>query len=145
MSSSWSLRARQLLEGRQTLDDLSPASFAADLLPSWYDDWVIVERERLRQIRVHALEELSRRLAAGHRYGDAIDAALAAIAADPLRESAHRRLIEAHLAEGNVSEAIRQYADVRWVALEPIGHRTLAGAQAPGRPGHALNAAAILW
>ena len=98
-----------MLEGIQTLDDLSPSSFAADLLPSWYDDWVIVERERLRQIRVHSLEELSRRLVVVHRYGDAIDAALAAIAADPLRESAHRRLIEAHLAEGNLSEAIRQY------------------------------------
>lgn len=115
------IRARQLLEGTDALDELSPASFGADLLPGWYDDWVLVERERLRQIRVHALEELSRRFAVVHRYGDAIDAALAAIAADPLRESGRLRLIEAHLGEGNASEAIREYDTYAWLLSSQLG------------------------
>ena len=34
---------------------------------------------------------------------------LAAVAAEPLRESAHRAVVSVHLEEGNVSEAIRQY------------------------------------
>jgi DNA-binding SARP family transcriptional activator len=84
-----------------------------DLLPDWYDDWVEDERERLRQLRAHALEALAERLAAAGRYGAAVDTALAAIRAEPLRESAHRALIGVHLAEGNHSEAVRQYRAFR--------------------------------
>ncbi len=36
-------------------------------------------------------------------------AGLAAVAGEPLRESAHRALISAYLAEGNPGEAVRQY------------------------------------
>jgi DNA-binding SARP family transcriptional activator len=79
------------------------------LLPDWYDDWVVAERERYRQLALHALEALSERLVAAGRYRRALVAALAAVASDPLRESAHRALINVHLAEGNVAEASRQY------------------------------------
>lgn len=103
---------------RALLDDGSPqvpANALADLrdsgelLPDWYDDWVLVERERHRQLRLHALERLSARLSAEGRYASAVEASLAAIASEPLRESAHRGLIAVHLAEGNRVEALRQY------------------------------------
>jgi DNA-binding SARP family transcriptional activator len=80
-----------------------------DLLPDWYDDWLLIEQERYRQLRLHALEVLSRAYTRAGHYGRAVDAALAAVAAEPLRESAHRCLIEAHLAEGNNSEAQRHH------------------------------------
>ena len=79
-----------------------------DLLPTWYDDWLVIDRERQRQIRLHALERMSAWYVGAERFDSAIEAALQAIAGDPLRESAHRCLIRAHLAEGNVSEARRQ-------------------------------------
>jgi DNA-binding SARP family transcriptional activator len=44
-------------------------------------------------------------------YASAIQAALAAIRLEPLRESSHRCLIRTHLAEGNRSEAIRAYRE----------------------------------
>ena len=44
-----------------------------DLLPDWYDDWLMIERERLRQLRVHALEQLAERAMREGRYGHAID------------------------------------------------------------------------
>jgi DNA-binding SARP family transcriptional activator len=83
----------------------------ADLLPDWYDDWVLVERERLSQLRLHALEALAQRLCALGRYAEALEAALAVVRAEPLRESTHRVLIEVHLAEGNRHRAICQYRD----------------------------------
>jgi DNA-binding SARP family transcriptional activator len=89
--------------------DLDPAALARDLLPDWYEDWVVLERERLRQLRLHALEALCRRLTQAGRFGPAVQAGLAAVAGEPLRESAHRTLIRAHLAEGNPGEAVRQY------------------------------------
>jgi DNA-binding SARP family transcriptional activator len=82
---------------------------AGDLLPEWFDDWVIVERERMRQLRIHALERACQELAAAGRFGEAIQAGLVAVSEEPLRESAHRVLIAAHLAEGNRAEAIRQF------------------------------------
>ena len=80
-----------------------------DLLPTWDEDWAVLERERQRQLRLHTLEELSRRLVAAGRHPEAVTAALATVGAEPLRESAQQTLIDAHLAEGNVNEAIRQF------------------------------------
>jgi DNA-binding SARP family transcriptional activator len=80
-----------------------------DLLPRWDDDWLDVERERFRQRRLHALESSSQALRERGRYADALTTALGAVRAEPLRETAHLRVIEVHLAEGNQSEALRQY------------------------------------
>ncbi len=44
-----------------------------------------------------------------------------AVAADPLRETGQRMLIEAHLREGNVSEARRQFELYRSVLLDRLG------------------------
>lgn len=92
-----------------------------DLLPDWSDEWVTIERERFRQLRLHALETFCRRTTEAGQYATAIEVALSAIAADPLRESAQRVLIEAHLAEGNVSEAIRQYRSFAQLLKSALG------------------------
>jgi DNA-binding SARP family transcriptional activator len=93
-------------------DDLEPQALAGELLPDWStEDWLVVERERFRQLRLHGLEAMCMRLQALDRHGEAIEAGLAAVRGEPLRESAHRVLIAAHLAEGNHQEALRQY---RW-------------------------------
>lgn len=103
------------------LDSVSPADLASDVLPDWYDDWLQDEREELRQIRLHALESLARGLSASGRHAEAIQAALAAIRLEPLRETAHRTLIEIHLAEGNWSEACRQFRRCRRLLREELG------------------------
>ncbi|HEX8689657.1 MAG TPA: BTAD domain-containing putative transcriptional regulator [Solirubrobacterales bacterium] len=92
-----------------------------DLLPDWYDDWVVLERERLRHLRLHALESLCEQLAAAGRHWEAIEAGLAAVRADPLRESAHRALIQADLAEGNAAEAVRHYREFRALLKRDLG------------------------
>jgi DNA-binding SARP family transcriptional activator len=104
--------ATRLIQGNAAGGDLeiSPAvADALDLLPGWYDDWALMERERIRQRFLHALEALSLRLACLGRFGDAVNVALLAVAAEPLRESAQRALIEVHVAEGNLAEARRTY------------------------------------
>ncbi len=92
-----------------------------DLLPDWPDEWVTEWRESWRQARIHALEAASRFYAATGSYGRAIDAALGAVRADPFRESAHRAVIEVHLAEGNVAEAIRQYRTCEQLLMQELG------------------------
>jgi DNA-binding SARP family transcriptional activator len=101
-------RARTIIGPATDDDDVDPRVFSRDLLPEWDDEWVRFERERLRQLRVHALEGVCARLSDAGRHAEAIDAGQAAVAAEPLRESAQRTLIQAHLAEGNICEAKRQ-------------------------------------
>lgn len=104
--------ASRLVRGSPARDDLCAVNWrdeCLDLLPGWSEDWVILEREHVRQRMLHALEALSRHLVKENRYAEAVDAALWTVSAGPLRESAVRVLIEAHLAEGNLIEARRVY------------------------------------
>jgi DNA-binding SARP family transcriptional activator len=102
-------RAQRALQHRARESDLGALCTAGDVLPDWYDDWLLIERERFRQLRLHALEALCDDFADAGAYAAATEAGLAAVAGEPLRETAHRALIRAHLAEGNVVEALRQY------------------------------------
>jgi DNA-binding SARP family transcriptional activator len=118
-----SARARRLLHagGRPRDDDLEHLSEAAELLPDWYDDWVQIERERFRQLRLSALECLCIELTAEGRFPQAVEAGVSAMAAEPVRESAHRALIAAHLAAGNSGEALRQYRLCRNLLARRLG------------------------
>jgi DNA-binding SARP family transcriptional activator len=115
-----------------------------DLLPGWYDDWVLVERERLRQLRLHALEQIARAYLRSGQYGEALQAALEAMRTEPLRETPHRLIVQIHLAEGNAYEALHAYYGyrhliLRELQLEPstelralLEHLLPTGPQAPG-------------
>jgi DNA-binding SARP family transcriptional activator len=67
------------------------------------------------------MEAMCARLTQLGRHGEAVDVGLAAVGADPLRESARAALIAAHFAEGNAVEAIRQFKAYRvllWNSLQ---------------------------
>ncbi|MGH8932083.1 MAG: AfsR/SARP family transcriptional regulator [Egibacteraceae bacterium] len=103
-------------------EDLDPAPLTEQLLPHWVaDDWVLLERERLRQLCLHGLEALCERLLAFGRHAEAVEAGLAAVHGEPLRESAHRMLISAHLAQGNRCEALREYLGYRRLLWDELG------------------------
>jgi DNA-binding SARP family transcriptional activator len=101
--------ARILAGGGLRAGDLARLSAARELLADWYDDWIVVERERVRQLVMRALERMSADARAAGRLAEAAEAGLAAVACEPLRESAHRLVVQAHLEDGNAGEAIRQY------------------------------------
>ena len=84
--------------------------FDGELLPDWYDEWLEAERERVRQLKLHAIELHAERLFDAGRYGEAVDAFLLAVGIEPLRDCAHRMLVKIFLAEGNESEALRHYS-----------------------------------
>jgi DNA-binding SARP family transcriptional activator len=79
------------------------------LLPGWYDDWVMFERDRLQQLRLHALERAAAVLLRRRDVDLALQTALEAVRAEPLRETSNAVLISVYLAEGNVIDALRQY------------------------------------
>ena len=141
--------AARVLAGQPTSADLlvDPGPVAeADLLPGWYDDWLLAARDRLRLRLLHALEELSRLLQEAGRPLQAVEAVQVAVLAEPLRESGQRALIEAHQAAGDWVSARLQYDAFcgllrREIGVEPSAELT-AVATAPrtrsGRPATSL-------
>jgi DNA-binding SARP family transcriptional activator len=115
--------AQRVLDRRGEVPDGVPGDveLRGELLPGWYDDWVAPERERLRQLRLYALEALADGLARRGRYGEAVQAAHSAVQVEPLRETAHRTLVRIHLAEGNLVEAVRAYESFRVVLAAEMG------------------------
>ena len=118
---------------------IDPEALTRELLPDWYDDWLNADRERLRQLQLHALEALSTQLRGRQEYAQAIEVAGMAVAAEPTRESARRELIKAHLAEGNMDEALRQFRLFRRLLVGELGvepsRRLVALFPAERRPG----------
>jgi DNA-binding SARP family transcriptional activator len=103
------------------LGDKAISILSVDLLPDWYDDWAVAEAEEWRQLRLHALDALAERLTGLGRFADATSAALAAVKAEPLRETAHAALIRVYLAEGNRSEALNAYERYRTLLNSELG------------------------
>jgi DNA-binding SARP family transcriptional activator len=100
--------------------DLKSLIDAVDLLPTWDEDWLVLTREQLRQRRLMALEAAARRLSEQGRHVEAIELMLVVIAAEPLRESAHAIVIEAHLGQRNMADAhshLLHYARELWLEL----------------------------
>jgi hypothetical protein len=103
---------------------------AADILPGWTATWIAVERERFRQLRLYALEEHSLRLTAAGRYEEAVAMARTAAHAAPSRESARRALIEAYLAQGDISAAVAEYDDYQELLRSSVGGPAPTGLEA---------------
>jgi DNA-binding SARP family transcriptional activator len=103
----------ELLIRNSDCDEVEDAALAvlhsSELLPGWYDDWVLAARERLQYLRLGALDALATRRRRQRRTHEALQAARAAISIEPLHESAHRTIVQTHLDNGDVVEAIKHY------------------------------------
>ena len=135
--------ASRIIGGTHYDDDLGAVAWRLDeleLLPGCYEDWALMERERVRQRMLHAFETLSQHLIGKQRFAEAVEAAMAAVSIEPLRESATRALIEAHLAENNWAEAYRTFRRYRSILREELGTEPtselarLMGDRHPGLP-----------
>lgn len=114
--------AHRILHGSSALTeaDIDDVLLSADLLPDWTEDWVLVQREYHTQLRVRALEALCRRFSEMGQFGQAVQAGILAVSVEPLRESAQRVLVAAHLAEGNVAAGLKQYDSFRTLLRDEL-------------------------
>ena len=108
---------------RQALEE-AVAVYHGDLLPSCYDDWVLPERERLRQVFVGALEQLALLLESELDYVQAIQHAQRLLQQDPLHEATYRHLMHLHALNDDRAAALRVYHTCvttlqRELAVEP--------------------------
>lgn len=102
-------------------DDLDLSLLGADILPGWTAAWIAIERERFRQLRLHAVEERSLRLTAIGRADEAVALARRAVRSAPSRDSARRVLIEALLAQGDIAGAVAEYDEYQELLRSSVG------------------------
>lgn len=97
------------------------AFYDGDLLTDCYEDWCVIERERLRCLYSRALKWLIAYHLSRQEYAPAIEFARRALICDPLYEEVHRQLMQIYLAMGQPTDALRQYR-----TCEEIVRRELA-------------------
>ena len=90
---------RAVRDGIMSWDEVNLLS--RDILPGWFEDWVVAEQESFHLLRTQALKATCRRTAAQQDFTLATQAGLRAVKSDPLRESAVEALVEATICEGN--------------------------------------------
>lgn len=118
--------------------------YHGDLLPDCYDEWVLAERERLRQHYVAALSQLTSLLESIEKYDQAITYARRLLAQDDLQEKGYRQLMRLYALAGNRAAALRVYHNCATVLERELGvapgpetrqmYETLLAASAPARP-----------
>jgi DNA-binding SARP family transcriptional activator len=108
--------------GHDTSDHLALVDvLTRGLLLEWSEDWLVLERARWEEFRLHALENVAGQLLTDGRYLDALQTALVASSIEPIRETAHRIVIEVHLAEGNTASALKYYQHYRELLRRELG------------------------
>ncbi|MCU0502883.1 MAG: 6-hydroxy-D-nicotine oxidase, partial [Anaerolineae bacterium] len=85
------------------------ALYRGDLLPGFYDDWILVERERLRTLYAGALTKLAELYEAQRAYPAALACAQRLLSQDALQEASHRLLMRLHLLNDDRAAALRVY------------------------------------
>jgi DNA-binding SARP family transcriptional activator len=83
--------------------------YAGDLLPSCYDEWMLNDRELLRQHYLGALERLAQLLEEQAQFRDAIEVAERLLRHDPIHEQTYQRLMRLHILNGDRAHALRVY------------------------------------
>lgn len=96
-------------------------AFGGDLLAGWYDDWVLLERERFHHLRLQALDRLGDQLYVAGALSDALQVGLVALHAEPLHERAHRLVMRIHLKQGNVGEAVQHFRRYERTLARDVG------------------------
>src|SRR5262245_30495843 len=74
-----------------------------------FDEWLVPERERLRELALEALARLLAHQEKSDEPAAAIDTALRLLALDPLQEAVHRTLMRIYARQGRRDAALRQY------------------------------------
>ncbi|MEJ2711034.1 MAG: tetratricopeptide repeat protein [Anaerolineales bacterium] len=83
--------------------------YGGDLLPNCYEDWVMLERQRLHQLFLDTLERLIEQLETARDYQAAIIYAHRLLQHAPLREDTYRRLMRLYALNGDRAGVLHTY------------------------------------
>ena len=97
------------------------ALYSGDLLPDLYDDWIVPDREQLRNMYLADLSQLVVQSRAREDYAQAIAYAQQLLNHDPLREDAVRELVSLRYQAGDRAGALQAYQRFEQLLQEELG------------------------
>ncbi|HZT43669.1 MAG TPA: tetratricopeptide repeat protein [Chthonomonadaceae bacterium] len=109
------------------------AVYKGPLLPGFYEDWVLQERERLEQAYAGALKELTAILEQTGDLEGAIAAGHRLVAVDPLSEEGYAHLMRLYAAAGQPEAGLQQYITLAQLWDRELGETPSAEAQTLAR------------
>ena len=86
-----------------------------------FEEWVLVERERLRSLALQALHQLANHHANYREIGPALQYTGRLLALEPLREEAHQLMMRLLAWDGQISAALAHYERCRDLLLAELG------------------------
>jgi DNA-binding SARP family transcriptional activator/predicted ATPase len=95
--------------------------YQGDLLPDCDDDWLVPERERLRQCYQRSLEQLTQLLEHQQNYSTALPYAQQLIRLDSLNEAAYGTLMRLQYGAGDRANALQTYHQCMTVLRDELG------------------------
>jgi predicted ATPase len=95
--------------------------YQGELLPSWDDEWLIPERERLQQLCLRTLEQLIIQLEAEQDYRTALEYGQILVRLDPLNEATYCTLMRLYGLSGDRANALHAYHRCMTVLREELG------------------------
>jgi predicted ATPase/DNA-binding SARP family transcriptional activator len=95
--------------------------YQGDLLPGFYDDWVLVERERLCQLYLDTLLRLAQEMRSQSQYARAVEFARKVLATEPTNEAAYQHLMFCYAATGDRIGALKQYDECEKKLRDELG------------------------
>lgn len=93
-------------------------------------EWAIIERERISEIRFRGMGLLMRQFGLARQYDQAINFGRKILAEDPFRESVHCAVMWLYVLSGRRAEAIRQYSACVKLLDRELGIEPMAELQA---------------
>ena len=103
--------------------------YSGELLTTYYEDWVLPERERLRLLYLSSLTFLMRYYQRNDLHEQSLAFGRQVIQHDPLREDVHREMMRLYMADGQRAMALQQYEMCRQVLADELGVAPLVETQ----------------
>lgn len=129
--------------------DLAVSLYKGDFLETFYlrgasrfENWQVIEREKIRLELIDGLSETIRSLLKERRSKEAIKYLTHLLTLEPLLESAHRQLMQAYFENGEISLALKQFEICKQTLREDLSvtpaedtlslYAHIAGHRSPG-------------
>ncbi|GJM42318.1 MAG: hypothetical protein DHS20C20_26000 [Ardenticatenaceae bacterium] len=95
--------------------------YQADLLEGWYQDWCVLERERLQRMFLIILDKLIEYCTYQNRFDKGVILGNRVLSYDAAHERTHRHLMRIYYLAGDRTKSIRQFEKCRSIIEKELG------------------------
>lgn len=116
-------RARDAESLPERVNSLRTAAdlYRGEFLPGYYEDWILIERERMQRTYLNNLHVLAQTLLSIGKPDEALTYASIAVRSDPDDEAVRRDLMECYYSAGDVRRALQEYQRLRRRLRDNLG------------------------